>query len=173
MVAADQHHLAIAELMQVKQGLAQSRRQPFTGVDQITQQQQLIRLPAVTEVQQRIQRAPIAIAGQRNSVGLEGFRLAQVQVGQHQLPAQRSPQGTFGKEPQGFLAPGPVEAIHQRSRSGPGRPGCTAALHPGITLASSIEGIVARFQRTNQSPQGPPPWLPNKLSGNLTTPGLQ
>ena len=113
VVSPDQHHLTAAELMQMQQGLAQGGGQSHAGMDQITQQQQLLWRPLVAEIQQRIQRAAITVARKRDAMGLEGFSLAEVQVSDHELTTRRSPQGTLGKQTQGFIPPGPVQPIHQ------------------------------------------------------------
>ena len=150
MVATDQHHLAIAELMEMKQGLAQRWGHAFSGMNQITQEQQLLRSPRMAEIQQRIQRAAITITRQWDAMGLKGFGLSEVEIRHHQLPTHRSPHRALGKEAQGFLTPAPVDPIHQVRGVGLVCPGCIATAHSGSTRASFHRRILARVQLANQ-----------------------
>ena len=66
--------------------------------------------------QQAIEVREIAIAGQGNAAGLEGFRLAQVHIGQQQQPAARLPQSALRQQ----LQPQALPADHRRPVSGSG-----------------------------------------------------
>ena len=119
-------------------------------MNQIAQQQQLLRFPDMAKIQQRIQRAAITITRQWYAMGLKGFSLSEVEIRHHQLPTHRSPHRTLGKETQGFLMPGPVDPIHQVRRLGLVCPGCIATVHSGKTWALFHRRILARVQPANQ-----------------------
>ena len=71
----------------------------------------------MAELQQRIQGALIPIAGHGDAVGLEHLGLAEMQIGNKQLPPLSPPQGPLGQEREWAVAPGPLKCGHERCRS--------------------------------------------------------
>ena len=71
MIASDQLDLTSAERRQFAEEIPQSFRQPQTGMNQISKNDQTAWLPAFTEIQQGIERPRVGITGKRHAMGLK------------------------------------------------------------------------------------------------------
>lgn len=98
MIADDQPQCAAQQLRQGSQLGAQLLGESQPAVNQIAQHHHLLRAMGCRQLQQGIEGAGIAIAGKGNAMGLEGFGLAQVEVGQQQGAAFRIPGSPAGKQ---------------------------------------------------------------------------
>jgi len=93
MVAADQAERAAQQGRQGRQLLAQLGGEAEAAVDQVAEDHHLPGAPVVGQIQKGIEGAPIAVAGQGDAVGLEGFGLAEMQIGKQQQPLGWIPDG--------------------------------------------------------------------------------
>ena len=164
MVAADQQHITTTEIRQRSQGLSQLGRQSFTGMNQITKNDELFRSPDMTELEQRIQRSAVAVSRQGNAMGLEHLGLAQVQIRHHQLATLLSPEGTRPQKSQGLISPDPLLPLHTQDTSRFCSPDCIAGACPCITVMILRPSIVARSMRPNQLPVETLRWLERRLA---------
>ena len=67
----------------------------------------------MAKLKQRIEGATVGIAGDWNAMGLEGFCLAEVQVGKQQLMPLRTPESPLRQQHKLLRAPLPDELSHQ------------------------------------------------------------
>ena len=163
MISADQHNLAVTQLVQAAQGVAKGRREPFAAMDEVTKNNELAGLPDMAKLQQGIESAVISVAGQRDSVSLKGFGLAEMQIRNHQLTSNRTPEGFLWEKTQRLLPPGPVKATHQRAWTEFCSPDCIGTTDPCITLPTPAGSIVTRPSRPNQLPIETLRWLERRL----------
>ena len=85
MVAADQHHLRMQPPVQVSEISPQSIRESEPAVDQISEDDDALRSPSLTESLKSQQRGSVVVTGQWNSACLEDLSLSQVKVGNEQF----------------------------------------------------------------------------------------
>ena len=108
MVAADQHHLRMQPPVQVSQISPQSIRESEPAVDQISEDDDALRSPSLTESLKSQQRGSVVVTGQWNSACLEDLSLSQVKVGNEQFLTGRSPDGFLCKQHQFLISPLPA-----------------------------------------------------------------
>ena len=108
MVSADQHHLRMQPPVQVSQISPQSIRESEPAVDQISEDDDALRSPSLTESLKSQQRGSVVVTGQWNSACLEDLSLSQVKVGNEQFLTGRSPDGFLCKQHQFFISPLPA-----------------------------------------------------------------
>ena len=108
MVAADQHHLRLQPLVKVPEISPQSIRESEPAVDQISEDDDALRSPSLTESLKSQQRGSVVVTGQWNSACLEDLSLSQVKVGNEQFFAGWSPDGFLCKQDQFFIPPLPA-----------------------------------------------------------------
>ena len=108
MVAADQHHLRMQPPVQVSEISPQSIRESEPAVDQISEDDDALRSPSLTESLKSQQRGSVVVTGQWNSACLEDLSLAQVKVGDKQFLTGWSPDGFLCKQHQFFISPLPA-----------------------------------------------------------------
>ena len=108
MVAADQHHLRMQPPVQVSEISPQSIRESEPAVDQISEDDDALRSPSLTESLKSQQRGSVVVTGQWNSACLEDLSLSQVKVGNEQFLTGRSPDGFLCKQHQFFISPLPA-----------------------------------------------------------------
>ena len=164
VVAADQEHLTTAEIRQATQGLAQFWCQPLAGMNQITQNNELLWSPGMTKLEQRIQCSAVAIGRYRDAMGLENLSFAQVQIRHHQLSSLLPPKGSFAKKTQGLAPPDPLLPVHPQESARFCNPDCIAGACPCITVMALGTSIVARSMRPNQLPVETLRWLERRLA---------
>ena len=80
----------------------------FGVVNQIAQDDQLSRLPALAQLGDALQIRPFAVAGDGNAMGLQMIRFTQVHIGDEQQPLLLHPSSLLGQKRQGV--PVPLEA---------------------------------------------------------------
>ncbi len=107
MVAADQHHLRMQPPVQVSEISPQSIRESEPAVDQISEDDDALRSPSLTESLKSQQRGSVVVTGQRYSARLEDLSLAQVKVGDKQFLTGWSPDGFLCKQNQLLIPPLP------------------------------------------------------------------
>ena len=108
MVSADQHHLRMQPPVQVSQISPQSIRESEPAVDQISEDDDALRSPSLTESLKSQQRGSVVVTGQWNSACLEDLSLSQVKVGNDQFLTGWSPDGFLCKQHQFLISPLPA-----------------------------------------------------------------
>lgn len=108
MVAADQHHLRMQPPVQVSEISPQSIRESEPAVDQISEDDDALRSPSLTESLKSQQRGSVVVTGQWNSACLEDLSLSQVKVGNEQFLTGWSPDGFLCKQHQFLISPLPA-----------------------------------------------------------------
>ena len=81
-------------------------------VNQIAQDDQLSRLPALAQLGDALQIRPFAVAGDGNAMGLQMIRFTQVHIGDEQQPVLLHPNSLLGQKRQGVLVPLEVADAH-------------------------------------------------------------
>ena len=84
----------------------------FGVVNQVSQDDQLSWLPALTELGDALQIRPLAIAGDGNAMGLQVIGFAQVHISDQQELLLLHPQGLVGQEHQGLTVPVEAAGAH-------------------------------------------------------------
>ena len=107
MVSADQHHLRMQPPVQVSEISPQSIRESEPAVDQISEDDDALRSPSLTESLKSQQRGSVVVTGQWNSACLEDLSLSQVKVGNEQFLTGWSPDGFLCKQNQLLIPPLP------------------------------------------------------------------
>ena len=111
MIATHKSDGASRKLRQCLQGLAKGLGQTERTMDQITKNDESLGLNARAKLQQWIQRAAIPITRQRDSMGLKHLGFAQMQIGNQEFTASRTPKSLLRKKFESLLPPSPGQAI--------------------------------------------------------------
>ena len=107
MIAADQKHFGIQPAVQVAEICPQPIREAEPAVNQVSKDDDSLRLPLITKSLQSLQGGSVVITGQRNAARLEDLSLAQVKVGDKQFLTGWSPDGFLCKQNQLLIPPLP------------------------------------------------------------------
>ena len=111
MVATHQGDGATREPRKGLQGLAKDLGQTEGTMDQITKNDQSLGLNARAKIQQRIERAAIPITRQRDAMSLKHLGFAQMQIGNQEFTAFRTPESLLRKKFKLLLSPSPGQSI--------------------------------------------------------------
>ena len=111
MIATHQGDGTTRELRKCLQGLAKGLGQTKGTMNQITKNDESLGLNARAKLQQWIQRAAIPITRQRDSMGLKHLGFAQMQIGNQEFTAFRTPESLLREKFESLRPPSPGQAI--------------------------------------------------------------
>ena len=116
MIPSDQLDLTSTEHRQFAEEISQSLRQTQPGMNEISKNDQEAWLPAITEIQQGIERPRIGITGERHAMSLKGLRLTEMEISDHEDSALLAPKGSLWQKGQPLLFPAPGVRGHRSLR---------------------------------------------------------
>ena len=111
MVTTNQGDGAAREIRKCLQGLAKGLGQTKGTVDKITKNNESLGLNSRAKIQQWIERAAIPITWQRNAMSLKHLGFAQMQIGNQEFTAFRTPKSLLREKFESLLPPGPGQTI--------------------------------------------------------------